>query len=1204
MTDDSSSSRAPTPLAILKRQADVTPFTSQPHTVKAWLTKAKQAFDTSHQQWRVGKPPRSDARQIEAAYVAARLGAEFSKLARAHPGYKNMTIADKALFGEVEQQLSRMSSVQPEMVAWLEQREREWNDRFGALGQKTLHRSDATASTSRASTSRDTIDSSVHASGSSSGAGPTPAPVISITERLANLRASGMAMNNARPTNGAGQTSIPRPVPLPMALRHAAAPKALQTLDLDGFDPSSSTLRRVDFVSGKAVERTGSAPPVIPQFKNWNELYNDGIAAGNGSGPSSSARSNDASPSPTGATFDSRFPGLDDFEKLSGSSYSFPPVPSFEPGAKAGGGSVVSSGFLAPLRPSTSASTSGYPSTPPPRPDLPSALVPGGRRAAPPPPLPSSSSSSQPSSRARSGSSDSTSLLSRPPPAPPSSGATRHFDIPFTNEVTPMALHHYLHQALAESDRGPRVLLLDVRSREEYSRGRIMGESVCLEPIILRNGISSSDLESALTLSPNHEQRLFAARNCYDVVIIYDRASTTLPTLAPHSTSSEAQRVLWNLVAAIYEREFQKSLKRQPVLLKGGWEAWEMHVSSKEAEGDGLRAATGPSERRGSAGSESNLNRDELKRANRKTSIVTNPGGTTVMRNGAGTPSFNAGSPRFSSNGFFSAPSSSFASSSLMPSSAGALGSGLIPPRLTMPPQAAQPSTVRPSFDSGYVSSGYNPSSSTTAYSPHPPQPYLNGMSSSQSLSYPSPSLNGSPRMSQTFDSYGDLHSQSSRLFNPRGSIDYPQLHGKVLPSLPPPTGSMRPSGAPALPPTPLTRPPAVRAAPQRSNSSYTGVSINSYSSNHSNFPSNFSFDNNAVGLTGLRNLGNTCYMNSTIQCLSAAIPFARYFKDRSYQRDINFTNPLGTRGALADAVSELIRAIWAQQYMFLSPVTFRENICRFAPQFRGSDQHDAQEFLGFLLDGLHEDLNYVTNKPAPIEMTPDREHDLETLPPQLMSDREWDIYKMRNDSFVVQCFQGQFRNQLKCLTCGKTSTTYNTFMPLSIPIPSGRGITKTTLYECIQGFVREEILDKDDAWFCPRCKTNRKATKKLSLSRLPPILVIHLKRFSFHGPFSDKIETFVQYPLFGLDLTTLIPPPLMDMRSNASSSKVPPKGYVYDLFGVTNHYGNLSSGHYTAYVRNGRDWYNIGDSKVTPVDPRIVEGNKSAYILYLALRQ
>lgn len=145
------------------------------------------------------------------------------------------------------------------------------------------------------------------------------------------------------------------------------------------------------------------------------------------------------------------------------------------------------------------------------------------------------------------------------------------------------------------------------------------------------------------------------------------------------------------------------------------------------------------------------------------------------------------------------------------------------------------------------------------------------------------------------------------------------------------------------------------------------------------------------------------------------------------YKRDINRTNVHGTKGALADAVAELIRAIWAQNYLFLSPITFRENICRWAPQFKGSDQHDAQEFLGFLLDGLHEDLNYITDKPKPVEMSKEREKDLESLPQQVMSQREWDIYRRRDDSFVVQCFQGQFRNQLRCLTCQTVS-----FTPLS----------------------------------------------------------------------------------------------------------------------------------------------------------------------------
>lgn len=97
-----------------------------------------------------------------------------------------------------------------------------------------------------------------------------------------------------------------------------------------------------------------------------------------------------------------------------------------------------------------------------------------------------------------------------------------------------------------------------------------------------------------------------------------------------------------------------------------------------------------------------------------------------------------------------------------------------------------------------------------------------------------------------------------------------------------------------------------------------------------------------------------------------------------------------------------------------------QDAICHFAPQFRGTDQHDSQEFLAFLLDGLHEDLNMVQVKPKPIEFTPEREAELETLSTKVASAKEWDIYLMRDNSIIVQWFQGQYRSRLQCLTCGK----------------------------------------------------------------------------------------------------------------------------------------------------------------------------------------
>lgn len=98
-----------------------------------------------------------------------------------------------------------------------------------------------------------------------------------------------------------------------------------------------------------------------------------------------------------------------------------------------------------------------------------------------------------------------------------------------------------------------------------------------------------------------------------------------------------------------------------------------------------------------------------------------------------------------------------------------------------------------------------------------------------------------------------------------------------------------------------------------------------------------------------------------------------------------------------------------------------QRTVCTYAKQFSGSEQHDSQEFLSVLLDGLHEDLNRVLHKPT-IDLTPEREAELEKLPTQLASEQQWQIYRMRDDSLVVDFFQGQYRSRLECLTCHKVS--------------------------------------------------------------------------------------------------------------------------------------------------------------------------------------
>lgn len=149
---------------------------------------------------------------------------------------------------------------------------------------------------------------------------------------------------------------------------------------------------------------------------------------------------------------------------------------------------------------------------------------------------------------------------------------------------------------------------------------------------------------------------------------------------------------------------------------------------------------------------------------------------------------------------------------------------------------------------------------------------------------------------------------------------------------------------------------------------------------------------------------------------------------------------------------------------VFVINLTNLQNtVCKYSQQFSGNEQHDSQEFLNTLLDGLHEDLNRILKKP-PVQMTPEREAELERLPQQIASQQEWSVYRMRDDSIVVDFFQGQFRNRMECLTCRKTSTTYNSFMYLSMPLPQTRG--RATLQQCLDMFVQEEVMEKADAWF------------------------------------------------------------------------------------------------------------------------------------------
>ena len=133
--------------------------------------------------------------------------------------------------------------------------------------------------------------------------------------------------------------------------------------------------------------------------------------------------------------------------------------------------------------------------------------------------------------------------------------------------------------------------------------------------------------------------------------------------------------------------------------------------------------------------------------------------------------------------------------------------------------------------------------------------------------------------------------------------------------------------------------------------------------------------------------------------------------------------------------------------------------------------------------------------------------------------------------------------------------------MYISLPITGGKN--KMVIQELIDDFIASEIMDGDDKWNCPRCKVPRRAAKTLTIARLPPIVIIQLKRFTTkNGVFWDKSENHVIFPIRGLDLTRYVPYRQQRGTEDMDDPRTQIGPFKYDLFGVSNHIGTLSSGH------------------------------------------
>ena len=234
---------------------------------------------------------------------------------------------------------------------------------------------------------------------------------------------------------------------------------------------------------------------------------------------------------------------------------------------------------------------------------------------------------------------------------------------------------------------------------------------------------------------------------------------------------------------------------------------------------------------------------------------------------------------------------------------------------------------------------------------------------------------------------------------------------------------------------------------------------------------------NKNKGVAGLYNLGNTCYMNCSLQCLSHTKDLTKYFLNYCFQNEINLSTSFGTNGILVKIYSDIINQLWLSNINKINPNFFRVGFSQSTRKFLNNNQQDAMEFLSIFLNSLHEDLNRISQKPyIQLERHKKGESEYEE------SQRFWNYHTQRENSIVVDLFHGQFKNIIKCLVCGNISRNYEPFINITLPIPEKHNFymfkffndlnckniiinvnSETTVYNLIQKckeFLSKEILE------------------------------------------------------------------------------------------------------------------------------------------------
>ena len=332
----------------------------------------------------------------------------------------------------------------------------------------------------------------------------------------------------------------------------------------------------------------------------------------------------------------------------------------------------------------------------------------------------------------------------------------------------------------------------------------------------------------------------------------------------------------------------------------------------------------------------------------------------------------------------------------------------------------------------------------------------------------------------------------------------------------------------------------------------------------------------------GLANLGNTCFINSILQILLRISELNNLLNDKSYRNRIN--NDINSllliewdslREEMLEGINEVISP--NRFLMVIQHIAKIKNI----DVFSGYYQNDVQEFLLFVIDCFH--LALKKNIQITIKGV------CQTKQDELAIKCYKKIQQMYENDYseIFNMFHGIHVSQIFNESGDLISNNPETFYSIDLPLPLLNDNKNPSLEECFKLYTSDEILDGDNMYFDESLNKKIVAKKNILFWSLPKILIIDIKRFSAR---IIKLQQLLNFPLDNFNLSKYV------IGYNSDE-------YVYDLFGICNHSGGVSGGHYTSFVKDNNNWYLCNDTQIIKVDDLNKIITPKAYCLFYKKR-